>query len=261
MKIYDCFMYNNEKLILDLRLNYLDKYIEKFIIVESKYDHQGNLKKNFFKIEDFLKYKKKIIHLYIEQFPLNISNWEREKYQRNYILNALENLSDEDFIMISDADEIPNLENLNEISKYKYTVFKQKNLSYKFNLLNKTFPDWFGTRMCKKKYLKNPQWLREQKIRKFSFIRFFKINWNIIDNGGWHFSFLMKPNEIQNKIKSYAHSEFNVDEFTNLKKIEKKIENNEDIFERNQYYEKVEIDESYPDYIKNNFKQFKDWIL
>jgi len=261
MKIYDCFMYNNEKLILDLRLDYLDKYIEKFIIVESKYDHQGNLKKNFFKIEDFLKYKKKIIHLYIEQFPLNISNWEREKYQRNHILNALENLSDEDFIMISDADEIPNLENLNEISKYKYTVFKQKNLSYKFNLLNKTFPDWFGTRMCKKKYLKNPQWLREQKIRKFSFLRFFKINWNIIDNGGWHFSFLMKPNEIQNKIKSYAHSEFNVDEFTNLKKIEKKIENNEDIFERNQYYEKVEIDESYPDYIKNNFKQLKDWIL
>ena len=48
MKIYDCFMYNNEKIILDLRLNYLDKYVEKFILVESKYDHQGNLKENLF---------------------------------------------------------------------------------------------------------------------------------------------------------------------------------------------------------------------
>ena len=163
--------------------------------------------------------------------------------------------------MISDADEIPNLENLNEILKFKYTVFKQKNLSYKFNLINKTFPDWYGTRMCKKKYLKNPQWLRDQKIKKFSFIRFFKINWNIIDKGGWHFSFLMKPNEIQNKIKSYAHAEFNIDEFTNLENIEKKIKNSDDIFGRNQYYEKVEIDESYPDYIRSNFKELKDWIL
>ena len=115
--------------------------------------------------------------------------------------------------------------------------------------------------MCKKKHLKNPQWLRKQKVKRFSLIRFFKINWNIIDNGGWHFTFLMKPDEIQNKIKSYAHAEFNIDEFTNLKNIEKKIRNNEDIFGRNQYYEKIEIDKTYPDYIKNNFNKLKDWIL
>ena len=261
MKIYDCFMYNNEKIILDLRFNYLNKYVEKFILVESKYDHQGNLKKNFFNINNFLNYKKKIIHLIIDQFPNNISNWEREKYQRNYISKALENLSDDDFVMISDVDEIPNLENNKEISKHKYTVFKQKNFSYKFNLINKTFPDWYGTRICKKKYLKSPQWLRQQKIKKFSLLKFLKINWNIIDKGGWHFSFLMKPDEIQNKIKSYAHAEFNTDEFTNLENIKKKIENKEDIFKRDQYYEKIEIDDNYPDYIKNNLKKLKDWIL
>ena len=261
MKIYDCFMYNNEELILDLRLNYLDKYVEKFIIAESKYDHQGNLKKNFFKIENFFKFKKKIIHLYIDEFPNNISNWERESYQRNFILNALEDLSNEDFIMISDVDEIPNMENLNHISKYKYTAFKQKNFCYKFNLINKTFPDWYGTKICKKKYLKSPQWLRKQKVKKFSLIRFYKINWNIINNGGWHFSFLMKPDKIQNKIKSYAHAEYNVEEFTNLENIEKKIQKKEDIFKRNQYYEKIEIDETYPSYVKDNLNKFKDWIL
>ena len=95
-------MYNNEKIILDLRLNYLDKYVEKFILVESKYDHQGNLKKNCFNIDNFQNYKKKIVHLLIDQFPSNISNWEREKYQRNYILRALKDLPDDDFVMISD---------------------------------------------------------------------------------------------------------------------------------------------------------------
>ena len=116
-------------------------------------------------------------------------------------------------------------------------------------------------RICKKKYLKSPQWLRQQKIKKFSFLKLFRIKWNIIDKGGWHFSFLMKPDEIQNKIKSYAHAEFNIDEFTNLENIQKKIENNEDIFKRDQYYEKIEIDDNYPDYIRNNLKKLKDWIL
>ena len=261
MKIYDCFMYNNEELILDLRLNYLDKYVEKFIIAESKYDHQGNLKKNFFKIENFFKFKKKIIHLYIDEFPNNISNWERESYQRNFILNALEDLSNEDFIMISDVDEIPNMENLNHISKYKYTAFKQKNFCYKFNLINKTFPDWYGTKICKKKYLKSPQWLRKQKVKKFSLIRFYKINWNIINNGGWHFSYLMDPISIRNKIMSFGHSEYNKKEFIDLNKIEEKIKNKQDLFGRQQFFKKIEVDNSFPFTIFENQPKYRDWII
>ena len=261
MKIYDCFMYNNEKLILDLRLNHLNEYAEKFIIVESKYDHQGKIKKEFFNIDEFSNFKKKIIHLFIDEFPKNISNWERESYQRNFILNALNDISDEDYIMISDVDEIPNLKNLDNVTRYKYTAFLQKNFCYKFNLINKTFPIWHGTKMCKKKYLKSPQWLRKQKVKKISFINFLKIRWNMVDNGGWHFSFLMTPDKIQNKIKSYAHAEFNTEIFTNLENIENKVKNNKDIFNRDQYYEKVEIDHTYPLYIKRNLESLKDWIL
>ena len=120
---------------------------------------------------------------------------------------------------------------------------------------------WHGTKMCKKKYLKSPQWLRKQKVKKISFINFLKIRWNIVDNGGWHFSFLMKPDKIQNKIKSYAHAEFNTEIFTNLENIENKVKNNKDIFNRDQYYEKVEIDHTYPLYIRRNFESLKDWIL
>ena len=94
-------MYNNEKLILDLRLNYLNDYVEKFVIVESRYDHQGNQKEKLFEINDFFEYKNRIVHLLIDHFPTNTSNWEKENFQRNYIINALHDLSDEDYVMIS----------------------------------------------------------------------------------------------------------------------------------------------------------------
>ena len=261
MKYYDCFMYNNEKLILKLRLNFLNPFVEKFIIVESKYDHQGKVKENFFDINDFFEFKDKIIYFLIEKFPEKISNWERENFQRNSILECLRDVSNEDYIMISDVDEIPNISNISQINNYKFTAFEQKNFFYKFNLMNLTVPKWYGTKMCKKKYLKSPQWLRDQKVKKFSLFKFYKIRWNIVKNGGWHFSFLMKPQEIQKKIKSFAHAEYNIEKFTNLKGIEDRISNNQDIFDRNQKYEKISLDDTFPDYIKKNLESFKEWVL
>ena len=72
---------------------------------------------------------------------------------------------------------------------------------------NITFPNWYGSKLCKKKYLKSPQWLRNQKVKKYSIFEFYKIKWNIIQNGGWHFSFLMNADQISNKIKSFAHND------------------------------------------------------
>ena len=89
MKIFDCFMYNNEDLILEIRLNTLSQYVDKFIIIEAKHDHQGNLKKKYkFDLENFSKFKHKIEYWQISNFPENINNWERENFQRNFILNG-----------------------------------------------------------------------------------------------------------------------------------------------------------------------------
>ena len=96
MKIFDCFMYNNEELMLDIRLNYMVEKVEKFIIVESKFDHQGNKKKIEFDIKKFSKYKNKINHLIIDEFPKNFNNWERENFQRNYIEKGLKLASEDD---------------------------------------------------------------------------------------------------------------------------------------------------------------------
>ena len=248
-------------MILDLRLSYLNKYVKKFIIVESKYTHQGNLKKNFLNLNDFKKYKDKIDYNLIDKFPENLSNWGRENYQRNFLMNSIKDLNENDYIMISDLDEIPNLRNLNSIVKSKFTAFQQTNYSFKFNLKNITFPIWYGTKLCKKKYLKSPQWLRDQKVKKYSFLKFYKIKWNIIQNGGWHFSYIMNPNEISEKIKSFSHAEYNLDKYTNIKTIEDKLSKGLDLFNRNQSYQKVELDSSFPKSFFENKNKFVKWFL
>ena len=89
MKLFDCFMYNNEDLLLELRLQTLSKFVHKFIIVESRFDHQGNKKKLNFKINNFLIFKNKIKYIVLDKFPKNLSNWERENYNRNFIVKGL----------------------------------------------------------------------------------------------------------------------------------------------------------------------------
>ena len=261
MKIIDCFLYNNEELILDIRINTLDKYVDKFVIIESKFDHQGNKKKLNFDINNFKKFRDKIKYLVIEEFPKGMTNWDRENYQRNYIANGIKDLDEDDYIIISDVDEIPNLNKIKDLNKHKFTVFEQKLFYYKLNLQNETNPFWFGSKICKKKYLKSPQWLRDQKVKKYSFWKFKMIRWNIIKSGGWHFSFLMNADQIKLKLGSYAHAEFNNHNFNDLKKIDYSIKNNIDLFDRDYDYKRTDFDESFPEYIFNNKEKFKDWIL
>ena len=261
MNFYDCFTYNNEELVLDIRLNYLSKFVKKFIIVESRFTHQGKEKNKFFDIKNFKKFENKIQYYLIDKFPDNLSNWGRENFQRNFHANAIQNLHDDDYIMISDLDEIPNMRNIENIDKFKYTVFEQLNFSYKFNLINTTHLNWYGTRLCKKKNLKSPQWLRDQKVKKYSFLKFYKIRWNIIKKGGWHFSYLMSPEKIKEKIKSFSHAEFNLDKYTNINIIDEKIKKGVDLFGRDQKYQKVELDKSFPKMIFDNKKHLSDWII
>ena len=136
----------------------------------------------------------------------------RENGQRNYIEKGLIDLHENDIILISDVDEIPNLKNIEfkNISK-KIILFKQNMFYYKFNL---HLPNliWTGTKGCRKKDLINPQWLRNIKDRKYSFFRldtFFSKNkyknYRRIIDGGWHFTNIKNAEAIEHKLKSYLH--------------------------------------------------------
>ena len=271
MKIYDCFMYFDEDLVLDLRLNILNNNVDKFVIAEATKDHTGKDKKLNFDIKNFSKFKDKIIYIVIDDLPMNIKsykkNWPvhhlRDQFQRNSLSRGYKNANDEDLIMISDIDEIPNPKKIQDFKiKNKYACFIQKNFQSRINLLNISDENWMGTKIIKKKYLKSPQWLRNIKTAKPAFWKFYKPRQpQLIYNGGWHFSFLKIPSDISKKIKAYSHSEYNKPEFTNEKKIEERIKNRVDIFDRSYQYKKVEVNQTFPDYILNNIDKFKDWII
>ena len=270
MKLIDCFMYFDEDLVLDIRLNTLHQKVDRFIIAEATKNHAGKNKKLNFDIKNFLKFKEKIEYLVIDDLPTNVgffkkgwhSNHLRDQFQRNALQRGYKNFSDEDLIMISDIDEIPDPKKISEFKiENKFACFLQKNFQSKINLLNVSEGDWAGTKICKKKFLKSPQWLRNLKINKKSIWNFFNSKIQLIKNGGWHFSFLKSPESIRNKIISYSHQEFNNEKFTNVHNIKEKILNGEDLFERNIKYKKVDMDETFPDYIMENRVKFKDWIL
>ena len=299
MKIFDCFMFYDEDLILDLRLNILNKYVDYFVIVESKYFHNGKKRKLKFDINRFIKFKKKIIYIIHDENPkgiqiindkdreVEISDKKimnallRENHQRNYISKGLDFAKEDDLILISDVDEIPNLENLNlhkiEIKNQKL-IFVQNIFYYKLNRFLPNF-EWFGTKGCLKKNLKSPQWLRNIKNKKYSFFRidtFFSntkyINKKFIMNGGWHFSNLKDADDIELKLKSYLHhGDYEVEEL-GKNKIQKLINSNETIYDMfsdktskkygDEKRRKLEIYDlnKLPVFIQNNLEKYKNWI-
>ena len=295
MKIFDCFMYFDEEIILDLRLNILDDFVDYFVIVESTYNHKGQKRDLKFNLNKFLQFKKKIIYIVYDEKPKGIheifdndnedikshkyieNSLLRENGQRNFISYGLNKADDNDIILISDVDEIPNLENINfnEI-KNKIILFKQEMFYYKFNL---KLPNliWTGTKACSKKNLINPQWLRNIKDKKYSFFRLDLVfsktkysNIKFINNGGWHFSNIKTAKEIENKLKSYLHHrEFDVNPMT-TKEIENIIDNKQAIYDLkvdkrvNKIGDGSKL-ENYPlnklpKYLQKNINKYEKWI-
>ena len=183
-----------------------------------------------------------------------------EQHQRNCLINGLKSADENDLIILSDADEIPDLSKLNQIDKKTtYTACSQMMFMYKLNLQNLDESNWIGSKISLKKNISSMQKLRELKFKKFSFWRIDRPNIQII-KGGWHFSFLQTPKQILNKIKSFSHGEFNSNSI-NEKVIEEKIIKNEDIFDRGKKLKKVKLDSSYPNYILENKEKFFKWII
>ncbi len=295
MRIFDCFMYFDEDLVLDVRLNYLDPYVDYFVIVESIFTHRGEKRDLKFDLEKFRKFKDKIIYIVYDETPgkieeildkddettkTNKSIWNaifRENGQRNYLLKGVENANPEDLILISDVDEIPNLSNTDlKNIKNKIILFQQEMFYYKFNL---KLPNivWTGTKACRKKNLISPQWLRNVKDRKYAFYRFDTlfsdkkfINIKIIENGGWHFTNLKTAKEIKHKLRSYLHHrEFDLKPL-DVTEIENIIDSKLAIYDlsadkrinkigKGGKLEKYDLD-NLPDIIRLNSNKYKEWL-
>ena len=288
-------MYFDEKVVLDLRLNTLDRYVDYFVIVESTFTHRGDRRNLKFNHKKFEKFKDKIIYLTFDKEPDGIeavyendnegeksrkyilNAAKRENGQRDYIVNGLQKASSEDLILISDVDEIPNLEEINlDNLKEKILMFQQDMFYYKFDL---KLPNmiWSGTKGCRKKDLLSPQWLRNIKDKKYSLFRldiiFSKIKYNsikFIKNGGWHFSNIKSPKEIEHKLKSYLHHREFDEEPLSIDQIDGIIKNKQAIYDLkvdktvnkvgngnklvNYSFDKLPI------YLKENKENYKEWL-
>ena len=295
MKVYDCTLYHDEDLILDLRLNVLSKYIDKFIICESKYTHSGRKKKLNFDVNKFSKFKDKIIYVISDTEPDGLvfdetSNDKKElpenyrhnairriAHQRNKLVDGLKNVDENDFILYSDNDEIPNLENFNfNTFKKKYVLFEQKLFYYKLNLFLDRI-SWFGTKGCKKKDLSSFEKLRQIKPKIYPFYRidtYFRfdkqISLKIMNNGGWHFTRLQKPEDIHLKeLDAEHHDEYRASG-KNVNKIKELIKNRKidhdhfadtkaSKYDKEFKLSKISI-ENLPKYIQENKENYKEWF-
>ncbi len=267
--IFDCFSYWDEDLLLDLRLNILNEHVDYFVIVEGNKTWQNNYKELRFNIKKFSKFEKKIIYVKVLDLPDGENPYLRENHQRNCILRGLKIAKPDDTIIISDLDEIPNPEKINDFKKeMKFAVFKQRHFYYKFNLQSINNPDWFGSRICNYRYLKSPQWLRELKFKKRPFWRIDKIRLNnIIENGGWHFCNLKTPEQLLYKYMNLCETNDPVnfkekidDKHLNLNEIKNKIKYSKDIIGRDDNFKKIDIDKNYPKYLQDNIDKYSKWI-
>tara|TARA_B100000700_G_scaffold52756_1_gene56112 strand:- start:783 stop:1652 length:870 start_codon:yes stop_codon:yes gene_type:complete len=288
-------MYFDEEMILDVRLNTLNKFVDYFVIAESKFTHSGKKRNLNFNINKFEKFKDKIIYLIYDKEDQGIeiinendhkndkarktimNAVKRENGQRNYLQKGLDAAENEDIILISDVDEIPNLINIDFANfKNKIIQFKQEMFYYKFNLVLPKLL-WTGTKGCRKKNLISPQWLRNIKDRKYSILRpdifFSKKKYSdifFVKNGGWHFTNIKAPKDIKNKLSSYLHHIEYDEKPLDVNEIENIINKKTAIYDLNLDKKLNKLGEgnkleSYdlnklPIYIKENKKKFELWL-
>jgi len=257
MKIFDCFIFNHEIELLEIRLNILNDYVDKFVITEGDMTFSGLPKESHFlnNKERFAKWEDKIILNQIN-IPECESPWHREIYSRNAMVN-LDIFNDDDLIIMSDGDEIPNPEILDQVSEWvsddTHFTFEQSCYAYWMNNLYSN--KWFGTRAATYKYVNNTT---VDDIREGTEDES-KITGSIITNGGWHFTYLGDENHIRQKINSFCDRHFDVPEV--IENISKNLEGGTDVLNRTHItYSTVDLDDSFPQYIIDNQEKYSHLI-
>lgn len=256
MKVIDCFPFFDEFLILDVRFKELYDVVDKFIVVESAETFTG-IPKPFLLSEclheRYPQYADKVEIIQVSE-KFYEDQWDREFYQKNHICKeniSHLNLDDNDIVLFSDADEIPKRSFI--LSLIENNVFELragiggKTYYYKFNAVTtevshrprfssyKHFTNFFDGRLDESVY--------------------------VYPDSGWHFSFIKKPEDIRKKIEAFSHQEFNQEHITDVSNIKQKINNLSDLFSRPSFHISTEqIDDSFPEYIKENLEQLKEWI-
>lgn len=283
MKVFDCFCYFNEDLLLELRFETLWDHVDFFVISEASYSHAGESRELQFDARRFQKYAAKIRYMPLHERPEGPNDfWKNENFIRNNIANGLFDAKPDDWILISDLDEIPHPEQIKLYQpQYLRGDFDQRYYSYFLNnywvgdvdssgnikpgsniwrgskiTTYGHFLDFFYSNSTSVRAYKSSGWLRSIKRMWFK-----KFHVQLIPDGGWHFTWIFKMPEIIKKIESTAHQEFNTAEYKNPVMIEKMIRDGRDFHKPQSRYQVQPIDQQFPTYLRNNIHKFKDFVL
>jgi len=290
MKIIDCTSFYNEHMMYEVRLNILGDRVDKFIVTESTYSHSGKKKKLNFDIKNYPKFKDKIKYIVIDKEPDGIieENNDPSKQRANSLkrielsydahYEEVKEANEDDLILLSDNDEIPNLDSI-EFKKNKNDIifFNQLFFYFKFNLLYDRMK-WIGTKACKKKKLTSFSWLRNIKLKKYPFWRLDTLfskkkytNINILDNGGWHFTNLKTPEDMYDKFMNFGHhDEFKLSGIS-VEEIRAKISNKEMFYDhfadksstnkwKSDYKLKLVDENLLPSFLTKNKDKYNEWF-
>ena len=277
--IYDCFQFFNELDMLKIRLNVMSPIVDKFVISEATETFSG-LKKPLYYEENkemFAEFADKIIHVVVDDTPQGYTH-DRDTFQKNAVTRGLKDCTDEDIIIFSDLDEIPNPEKIKEILKdfqedkiyhfaqrlfYCYLNMEEVSgnlLSYAGEFEGVERKKWIGSKMCSYKLLREQNlMLGELRFpeRKEIGIR--------VEDGGWHFGYMGGHGEkdikkrVQEKVISAAHQEYNSKHVLN--QVTDQIKDGKDIFGRDAKFIRCEIDESFPVYVREHQDELSYLIM
>lgn len=277
--VYDCIPFFNELDILNLRLHILDPLVDKFIIEEATVTFSGEPKGLCFEEnrELFREFLPKIEYIVVDNSPADLTTHERDKFQKNALEKGLKDATDEDVIILSDADEIPNPRVLKEVieqfdpekiyhlaQRMFYCYLNMEEMSGKLLSITGDFPGverkmWLGTKVFSKKSIPKEGiiQLREASTTSPAAVR--------VADGGWHFGYMGSSREsdvskrIGEKVVAAAHQEYNNQD--TLAEARDRLMLGQDMFGRDARFERVEIDESYPEYLLAHLEEYQYLVM
>ena len=282
-RIYDCFCYFNEDMLLELRLETLWDHVDYFVISEASYTHAGQDRKTEFDIEKFKKYESKIRYIRLDQRPEGPNGfWKNENFIRNNVANGLYDAKPNDLILISDLDEIPKPEAIGQYDPaYMRRDLCQRYYSYYLNNYwmgdvddqDHLIPNsnvWHGTKITTYQHFVEFFKGNATSVRIFKssgFLRGLKRAWfklfknQLIQDGGWHFTWVFSIENIIKKIESTAHQEFNRADHKDPERIIALIRSGRDVNKPRARYQLQELDAQFPPYLLANQARWKDHLL
>jgi beta-1,4-mannosyl-glycoprotein beta-1,4-N-acetylglucosaminyltransferase len=260
MKIYDCFVFYNELDLLEIRLNELNDVVDYFVLVEGEKTFQNNNKILYYNEnknnENLIKFKDKIIHIIVPANEFNDNSWHNEEQQFVSIQNGLINADENDIIIVGTLDEIPKSSTIKKLKNESFNSVGYLLQKFYYFFLDTKYEIWhqgdfwYGNLVTPRKHI-GPNlyhfFLERQRGQ------------NIINDGGWHFSFMGDYKAAVDKINSYAHTEFKHLTEDNIKEF---ICNLQDPLGRNSVtwfcgHEKIE---ELPIYVQQNIEKYKKYI-